>query len=53
MDINMVINDYIENFDNEISNFNDFMTMAHDYKNSQELEITRSDIKSDINDLPF
>lgn len=53
MDINMVINDYIENFDNEISNFNDFMIMTHDYKNSQELEITRSDIKSDINDLPF
>lgn len=53
MDIDTIINDYIENFDNEISNFNDFMTMALDYKNNQELEITSSYISIDINDLPF
>lgn len=53
MDIEIVINDYIENFNNQISNFNDFMTMADDYKKNQELEIINLDIKNDINDLPF
>ncbi|HPZ24139.1 MAG TPA: hypothetical protein PLC25_04805 [Bacilli bacterium] len=38
MDTNTVINDYIENFDLEVSNFNDFMVMANDYKIMQELQ---------------
>lgn len=55
MDINVVINDYIENFDTEIGNFNDFMIMAQDYRNVQELEsLNNSEItETDISDLPF
>jgi len=54
MDINIVINDYIENFDIEVGNLNDFMTMTQDYKNSQELEsLNTSKVTENINDLPF
>lgn len=54
MDINMVINDYIENFDMEVGNFNDFMTMAQDYKNSQELDsVNKLEAIENTNDLPF
>jgi hypothetical protein len=54
MDINIVINDYIENFDIEVGSFNDFITMAQDYKNSQELEsINKMEAIDSTNDLPF
>lgn len=38
MDKEIVINDIIENFDPEmVENFNDFMIMAEEFKNSSEV----------------
>lgn len=58
MDTNIIINDYIEEFDIDNSNFNDFMVMSKDFKSNElvndiDLVYPTFKVLKEFQDLPF